>query len=90
LSFVLQFQLHRALAQTAGCTAPLHRCSIYGNLAAGARLRNALAMGRSRPWPDVLEAMTGHRQIDASALLEYFAPLHTWLDEQNVGKPVGW
>jgi peptidyl-dipeptidase A len=47
-------------------------------------------MGRSRPWPDVLEAMTGHRQIDASALLEYFAPLHTWLDEQNVGKPVGW
>ena len=90
LSFVLQFQFHRALAHTAGCTAPLHRCSIYGNAVAGARLRNMLAMGRSRPWPDALEVLTGQRQIDASALREYFAPLQQWLDAQNAGKPAGW
>lgn len=90
LSFILQFQFHRALTQAAGCTAPLHRCSIYGSAAAGAKLRNMLAMGRSRPWPDALEALTGQRQIDASALLEYFAPLQKWLNEQNADKPMDW
>jgi len=47
-------------------------------------------MGRSRPWPDVMEALTGQRQMDATAILEYFAPLKRWLDEQNRGLPVGW
>lgn len=90
LSNILQFQFHRALAQAAGCTAPLHRCSIHGNAAAGAKLRAMLALGRSRPWPDALEALTGQRRIDASALLDYFAPLKAWLDAQNAGKPVDW
>ena len=35
LAHVLQFQFHRALAQAAGCTEPLYRCSIYGNKEAG-------------------------------------------------------
>ena len=90
LAQVLQFQFHRALAKAAGCTAPLHRCSIYGNAEAGRRLKAMLAMGASRPWPDALEALTGQRQMDASAMAEYFAPLKTWLDEQNKEKPVGW
>jgi len=47
-------------------------------------------MGRSRPWPEALEAMTGERRIDAGALLEYFEPLSRWLEEQNRGRPVGW
>ncbi len=90
LAQILQFQFHRALAKTAGCTAPLHRCSIYGSKAAGARLKAMLEMGASKPWPDALEALTGQRQMDASAMAEYFAPLRTWLDEQNRGKTVGW
>jgi peptidyl-dipeptidase A len=90
LAAVLQFQFHRALAQTAGCTAPLHRCSIYGNAAAGERLRNALGLGASRPWPDALEALTGSRQMDATAMADYFAPLKAWLDRQNQGKKIGW
>ena len=90
LAQVLQFQFHRALAKTAGCTAPLHRCSIYESKAAGARLKAMLEMGASKPWPDALEALTGQRQMDATAMAEYFAPLKTWLDEQNKGKPVGW
>jgi peptidyl-dipeptidase A len=28
--------------------------------------------------------------MDATAILEYFAPLKKWLDEQNKGKMVGW
>jgi peptidyl-dipeptidase A len=90
LAGILQFQFHRALAKTAGCTAPLHRCSIYGSREAGAKMKAMLEMGASRPWPDALEALTGQRQMDASAMAEYFAPLKTWLDEQNRGRKVGW
>ena len=90
LADILQFQFHRALAQTAGCTDALNRCSIYGNKQAGERLAKMLEMGESRPWPDALEAVTGQRQMDASAIRDYFAPLEKWLEEQNRGKPVGW
>jgi peptidyl-dipeptidase A len=90
LADILQFQFHRALARAAGCSLPLHRCSIYGNKEAGKRLEAMLAMGQSRPWPDALEAMTGQRQMDATAIRDYFAPLQKWLDEQNKGKAVGW
>ncbi len=90
LADILQFQFHRALSRIAGCTGPLNRCSIYGNQAAGERLKSMLEMGESRPWPDALKELTGQRDMDASAILEYFAPLKKWLDEQNAGKPVGW
>ncbi len=90
LMIVLQYQFHRALCKEAGYTGPLHRCSIYGNKAAGAKLARMLAMGASRPWPDALEALTGQRQMDATALVDYYAPLKKWLDEQNVGHNVGW
>ena len=90
LSTVLQYQFHRALARATGCKSPLHRCSIYGHAEAGDRLRKMMAMGRSRPWPEALESLTGDRRMDASALLEYYAPLQRWLDEQNAGKPVDW
>jgi peptidyl-dipeptidase A len=90
LAHILQFQFHRALAQSAECREPLNRCSIYENKEAGRRLRDMLSLGMSKPWPDALEAVTGQRQIDATAILDYFAPLQKWLDEQNKGKPVGW
>lgn len=90
LAFILEFQFHRALCKEAGYTGPLHRCSIYANKAAGAKLAKMLAMGESRPWPDALEVLTGQRQMDATAILDYFAPLKKWLDEQNAGHHVGW
>jgi peptidyl-dipeptidase A len=90
LADILQFQFHRALTKVSGCTAPLNRCSIYGNAEAGRKLKDMLAMGQSKPWPDALEAITGQRQMDATAIRDYFAPLQKWLDQQNQGKPVGW
>jgi len=90
LAAILQFQFHRALAQAAGCTGPLHRCSIYGSKEAGKKLDTMLQMGLSRPWPDALEAISGQREMDATAIRDYFAPLQKWLDEQNKGKPMGW
>jgi peptidyl-dipeptidase A len=83
LAHVLQFQFHRALCKEAGDTGPLYRCSIYGNKKAGAKFQQMLAMGTSKPWPEALKAITGSEKMDATAMLEYFAPLKAWLDEQN-------
>jgi peptidyl-dipeptidase A len=90
LARILQFQLHKALCAKAGFTGPLHACSIYGSKAAGAALQDLLGKGASQPWQDTLQQLTGERDMDASALLEYFAPLATWLDEQNHGQRCGW
>jgi peptidyl-dipeptidase A len=89
LARVLQFQFHRALCREAGYTGPLHRCSIYGNKKAGAKLAAMLELGQSKPWPEALYAMTGEKRMDGNAMLEYFAPLKRWLDAQNRGKTVG-
>lgn len=83
LADLLQFQFHRALCREAGYTGPLNRCSVYGNAKAGAKLQQMLAMGASKPWPEALKAISGEDKIDGNALLEYFAPLKTWLDQQN-------
>ena len=90
LAAILQYQFHRALCREAGYKGPLHRCSIYDNKEAGARLNKMLSMGASRPWPEALEVLTGEKQMDATAILEYFAPLKAWLDEQNKGHKVDW
>ena len=83
LAHILQFQMHRAMCRAAGHSGPLHTCSIYGNTEVGERLQKMLAMGASRPWPDALEALTGERQMDATAMIDYFAPLREWLDAQS-------
>jgi peptidyl-dipeptidase A len=90
LADILQFQFHRALAKTAGCTTPLHRCSIYESKQAGQRLNAMLEMGLSKPWPEALAALTDSNEMDASAILDYFAPLQAWLQEQTKGQAVGW
>ncbi len=90
LARILQFQFHRALCRIAGWKGPLHACSIHGNKEAGRQLEAMMAMGQSRPWPDALEALTGERRMDASALVEYFAPLQAWLDKENKGRRCGW
>jgi len=83
LAAILQFQFHRALCREAGFNGPLYQCSIYGNKKAGEKLKSMLSMGLSRPWPEALKAMTGEDKMDATAIIDYFAPLKTWLDEQN-------
>ena len=83
LADMLQFQFHRALCREAGYTGPLHRCSIFDNKKAGAKFQAMLEMGASKPWPEALKAISGEDKIDGNALLEYFAPLKSWLDEQN-------
>ncbi len=90
LARILQFQFYKAAAEQSGWKGPLHRCSFYGNKAVGDRLNKMMAMGASKPWPDALEAFTGSRTMDGSAMIDYFQPLMKWLEEQNKGRPVGW
>lgn len=90
IAHILQFQFHKALCEAAGFKGPLHECSIYNSKEAGKKLQTLLAAGSSKPWQDVLEEAIGTREMDASAILDYFAPLKTWLDEQNKGQACGW
>lgn len=90
LAHIFQFQFHRAACEMAGWQGPLHRCSIYGNEEVGAKFSEMMKMGASKPWPEALEAFTGKREADATAILAYFAPLKAWLDEQNAGRACGW
>ena len=90
LARILQFQFYKAACEQAGWKGPLHRCSFYGNKEVGAKLDAMLKMGASKPWPDALQAFTGSREIDGSAMIAYFKPLIAWLDKQNKGQRCGW
>ena len=90
LARILQFQFYKAACDQAGWKGPLHRCSFYGNKEVGANLNAMLEMGASKPWPDALEAFTGKREMDGTAMISYFAPLMDWLKEENKGKSCGW
>lgn len=90
LAHILQFQFFKSACEQAGWEGPLHRCSIYGNKEVGARFNAMMEMGASKPWPEALEAFTGSREMDGSAVVAYFAPLKEWLDEQNKDRTCGW
>jgi peptidyl-dipeptidase A len=90
LAFIYEFQFYRAMCRASGYAGPLNRCTFFGSKEAGAKLNKMLEMGQSKPWPGTMEVLTGQREADAGAILEYFAPLKAWLDEQNKGMKVGW
>ena len=90
LSFIIQFQFHKALCEAAGNTLPLHECSVYGNKAAGAKYWAMLQKGASQPWQKSLKELTGGEQMDGSAIVDYFAPLQAWLKKENAGQTCGW
>lgn len=90
LSFIMQFQFHKAACEQAGWEGPLHRCSIYGNKEVGRRFNDMMEAGMSQPWPDTLEKFTGTREMDGSAIIEYFDPLIVYLKEENAGQSCGW
>ncbi|KZN48869.1 M2 family metallopeptidase [Pseudoalteromonas luteoviolacea] len=90
LAHILQFEFHKSLCEIAGSKEAIHRCSVYNSKEAGERLNTMLEMGSSRPWQEALETVTGSKQMDATAILDYFAPLQAYLDEQNKNRQCGW
>jgi len=90
LAHILQFQMHRELCRQAGHTGPLHTCSIFNNPQAGAKFWGMLSKGSSQPWQQTMKEFSGSAQMDASAIIDYFAPLSAWLEKQNAGQKCGW
>jgi peptidyl-dipeptidase A len=90
LADILQFQFYRSLCEAAGHKGPLYQCSIYGSKEAGAKYWKMLSEGASQPWQETLKELTGKEEMDASAIIDYFAPLYAWLQEQNKGQKCGW
>ncbi len=89
LAHIQQFEFHKALCEISGNTDPIHRCSIYNSKEAGTALNTMLEMGSSQPWQQAYKVLTGSEQMDATAVLDYFSPLQTWLKEKNQGKQCG-
>ncbi|GAB3269892.1 M2 family metallopeptidase [Parahaliea aestuarii] len=90
LAHLLQFQFHREMCEQAGFKGPLYACSAYGSEQAGKALNAMLSAGKSLPWQQTLENFTGSDDVDVSAMMDYFAPLKAWLDEQNRDRQCGW
>jgi peptidyl-dipeptidase A len=90
LARILQFQFQRSLCEIAGHDGDLAACSVYGSKEAGDRFYAMMESGQSEPWQDALEKLTGTREMDASAIIDYFAPLMGYLEEQNAGRSCGW
>jgi len=90
LSHILQFQFYKGLCDASGYKGPLYDCTFYGNKVAGQKFWAMLEKGSSQPWQATLKELTGSDKADAGAVLEYFAPLQTWLKQQNEGKTCGW
>ncbi len=90
LARILQFQFYKAACDQIGWTGPLHRCSFYGSKEVGEKFNAMMEMGASKPWPDALEAFTGSRQIDGTAIVTYFKPLMEHLQKENAGRQCGW
>lgn len=51
-----------------------------------------MELGSSKPWPEVLEHVTGAKTLNAGPLLEYFQPLREWLEQKNEENKefIGW
>uniref|UniRef100_A0A336LZ65 Angiotensin-converting enzyme n=1 Tax=Culicoides sonorensis TaxID=179676 RepID=A0A336LZ65_CULSO len=98
VSYIIQFQFHKAVCAKSGQYVPgdaektLNNCDVYQSAEAGNAFKEMLKLGSSKPWPDAMEVLTGQRQMDAGALLEYFKPLSDFLlkfnEENHV--PIGW
>ncbi|MFZ5618513.1 MAG: M2 family metallopeptidase [Pseudomonadota bacterium] len=90
LARILQFQFYKAACDEIGWTGPLHRCSFYGSKEVGQKFNAMMEMGASKPWPEALEAFTGSRRMDGSAIIAYFKPLMDYLETENAGRQCGW
>ena len=91
LPHILQFQFHRALSKTAGCRRPLHRMLDLREQGGGPAPGRDAQDGRvESPGRMRSKVLTGRRQMDATAIGNYFAPLKLWLNSQLEGQPTGW
>ena len=52
--------------------------------------RSAAGIERMNTNVNPAPQLTGTREMDASAIIDYFKPLEAWLEEENKGQDCGW
>ncbi|XP_049309404.1 angiotensin-converting enzyme [Bactrocera dorsalis] len=98
LSEILGYQFYRAFClaseqyRPGDPEYPLHNCDFHGSTKAGDLMRQMMEAGATRHWRDLMEIATGERKLSGKGVMEYYAPLYTWLKEQNKknGVEAGW
>ncbi|XP_053965170.1 angiotensin-converting enzyme-like [Anastrepha ludens] len=98
ISEILGYQFYRAFClaseqyKPGDPEYPLHNCDFYGSEAAGDLMKELMQAGATKHWRDLMERTIGERKLSAKGVMEYFAPLYTWLKEQNKKNDVetGW
>src|SRR5205807_201367 len=68
---------------------PPQSCNYADNKEVGTWLNNILKKGGTEDWRKVLKEATGE-DISTRAMMDYFKPLMSWLEEQNKGRQIGW
>ncbi len=85
---VFKHQLHDYIAKKI-LHQPPQSCSYANNREVGEFLRTIMVKGATEDWRKVLKDATGE-ELSTRAMLEYYQPLMSWLEEQNKGRPIGW
>lgn len=85
---VVRYQLHDYIARNILKQDP-HNCNYYGNKEVGKYLQDTLKLGETRDWREVIKEKTGE-ELSTRAMLEYFKPLMTYLQQENKGRSVSW
>ena len=88
IATVLKFQLHDYIARNI-LHQPPQQCNYANNTKAGDFLRQYLVLGATQDWRKVLRDLTGE-DLSTRAMVDYFKPLMTWLQERNKGRQIGW
>jgi len=85
---VFKHQLHDYIAKKI-LHQPPQSCNYANNREVGEFLRRIMVKGATEDWRKVLRDATGE-DLSTRAMLEYYQPLMSWLEEQNKGRPIGW
>lgn len=68
---------------------PPQSCNYANNKEVGDFLRKIMEKGATEDWRKILRDATGE-DLSTRAMVEYYKPLLSWLEEQNKGRKIGW
>jgi peptidyl-dipeptidase A len=85
---VLVFQLHDHIATKILKQDP-RSCNYANNQEVGSFLKSIMEKGGTQDWRKVLREATGE-DLSTRAMVDYFKPLMSWLEQQNKGRKIGW
>jgi peptidyl-dipeptidase A len=85
---VFKYQLNDYIAKKI-LKQPPQSCNYANNKEVGDFFRKIMEKGKTEDWRKVIKEATGE-ELSTRAMVEFYAPLMTWLQEQNKGRPIGW